>query len=392
MSCPLQVYCSWIGVVSPNGVASWNVAFGSSVDVVTMLAVWSGLAGASVRPSCEHPVIPRAAATAKMINERERTRDESGSRGPPTEGTYGCRRALRAHPRVAARPSTSRRGSPNAKFGIFIHWGVFSIPAWAPTTGGMFDQPDPFRNTPYTEWYLNSLALDGSPVQAHHARPTATGYPTTRSRRSSRRPSPVGTRRSGPICSRRRALGTSCSSRSTTTASCSGRARTRTRSSTDGSSERDLVGELADAVRARGLTYGLYYSGGLDWTFGGLGIDSMRSLDRRDPAVRGVRPLRRRALARADRALRARGALERHRLSDRRQTRRSSSPTTTTRIPTASSTTASTSSASPVAPRTRTSRRPSTPRWTTSRRQVGGVPRHRSLVRAQPQRCPTTTS
>ncbi len=43
-------------------------------------------------------------------------------------------------------------------------------------------------------------------------------------------------------------------------------------------SDRDLVGELADAVRARGLTYGLYYSGGLDWTFGGLGIDSMRTL------------------------------------------------------------------------------------------------------------------
>ena len=43
-------------------------------------------------------------------------------------------------------------------------------------------------------------------------------------------------------------------------------------------SERDLVGELAGAVRGRGLTYGLYYSGGLDWTFGGLGIDSMRSL------------------------------------------------------------------------------------------------------------------
>ena len=39
MSSPLHVYCCWIGVVSPNGVASWNVAFGSSVELVTMLAV-----------------------------------------------------------------------------------------------------------------------------------------------------------------------------------------------------------------------------------------------------------------------------------------------------------------------------------------------------------------
>ena len=30
---------------------------------------------------------------------------------------------------------------------------------------------------------------------------------------------------------------------------------------------RDLVGELGVAVRAQGLRYGLYYSGGLDWTF-----------------------------------------------------------------------------------------------------------------------------
>src|SRR5690606_319674 len=31
-------------------------------------------------------------------------------------------------------------------------------------------------------------------------------------------------------------------------------------------SERDFVGELAEAVRARGMRFGLYYSGGLDWT------------------------------------------------------------------------------------------------------------------------------
>ncbi len=32
-------------------------------------------------------------------------------------------------------------------------------------------------------------------------------------------------------------------------------------------SSRDVVGELAEAVRAEGLRFGLYYSGGLDWTF-----------------------------------------------------------------------------------------------------------------------------
>jgi alpha-L-fucosidase len=32
-------------------------------------------------------------------------------------------------------------------------------------------------------------------------------------------------------------------------------------------SDRDIVGELAEAVRDAGMRFGLYYSGGLDWTF-----------------------------------------------------------------------------------------------------------------------------
>jgi alpha-L-fucosidase len=43
----------------------------------------------------------------------------------------------------------------NAKFGIFIHWGVYSVPAWAPV-GGV-----------YAEWYWNSLHSKGSPTYEH---------------------------------------------------------------------------------------------------------------------------------------------------------------------------------------------------------------------------------
>lgn len=38
----------------------------------------------------------------------------------------------------------------------------------------------------------------------------------------------------------------------------------------DWGSRRDIVGEFAGAVRARGIRFGAYYSGGIDWTFGGL--------------------------------------------------------------------------------------------------------------------------
>src|SRR5579863_9124391 len=36
-----------------------------------------------------------------------------------------------------------------ARFGIFIHWGLYSVPSFAP--------PDKKDETPYAEWYWHSL-------------------------------------------------------------------------------------------------------------------------------------------------------------------------------------------------------------------------------------------
>src|SRR5580704_11967296 len=59
----------------------------------------------------------------------------------------------------------------NAKLGIFIHWGLYSVPAWAPPTGEL-NKVDPskwFYQNPYAEWYLNSLRLKDSPTYKHHS-------------------------------------------------------------------------------------------------------------------------------------------------------------------------------------------------------------------------------
>src|SRR5581483_563808 len=86
----------------------------------------------------------------------------------------------------------------------------------------------------------------------------------------------------------------------------------------DWQASRDIVGELAAAVRARGMRFGTYYSGGLDWTFPSRGERSTDHEHRGDArcgaAVGRVPRVRRRALARAGRALRAVRAVERHRL------------------------------------------------------------------------------
>ncbi len=60
---------------------------------------------------------------------------------------------------MATDASLSQHEAPdwfdNAKFGIFIHWGVYSVPAWAPV-GGV-----------YAEWYWNHMNEKGSPTYDH---------------------------------------------------------------------------------------------------------------------------------------------------------------------------------------------------------------------------------
>ena len=51
----------------------------------------------------------------------------------------------------------------DAKFGIFIHWGVYSVPAYAPVIPGRLA---------YAEWYWNAMTSGRSDPKAN---PTQTG-------------------------------------------------------------------------------------------------------------------------------------------------------------------------------------------------------------------------
>lgn len=62
-----------------------------------------------------------------------------------------------------------------AKFGIFIHWGVWAIPAFAPHIGSISDafKKDYDRAvalTPYSEWYANAIKVPGTPAAEFHAK------------------------------------------------------------------------------------------------------------------------------------------------------------------------------------------------------------------------------
>ena len=61
----------------------------------------------------------------------------------------------------------------DAKLGIFIHWSLFSVPAFAAEKLTLVESQKRgvdahMKNNPYAEWYLNSLMIDGSPTQKYH--------------------------------------------------------------------------------------------------------------------------------------------------------------------------------------------------------------------------------
>jgi alpha-L-fucosidase len=169
----------------------------------------------------------------------------------------------------------------DAKFGIFVHWTPASVPAFAPVG------PDPFAaaaehgwehalaNNPYVEWYQNSLAIDGSPVQRHHREtygdaPYDDFIPAFVAAHEGWRPD-AWANLFAATGARYVVLVTKHHDGFLLWPSATPPAKTGWHA------ERDLVGELATAVRDRGMRFGVYYSGGLDWTFGGLPMHDFAS-------------------------------------------------------------------------------------------------------------------
>lgn len=61
----------------------------------------------------------------------------------------------------------------DCKLGIFIHWGLYSVPAFATPTAelGKINNEEWFTNNPYAEWYYNSLKLGSGATYEHHIKP-----------------------------------------------------------------------------------------------------------------------------------------------------------------------------------------------------------------------------
>ncbi|NAZ75210.1 alpha-L-fucosidase [Kineococcus sp. T13] len=152
-----------------------------------------------------------------------------------------------------------------AKLGIFIHWGAYSVPAWAEPIGelGTFEPEYWFAHNPYAEWYFNTIRIEGSSAAEHH-RSTyggapyddfldvwkaeefdADGWAALFARAGARYVVPTTKHHDG-IC-------------------LWDAPGTEGRNTVARGPQRDLVGEIAAATRRAGMRFGTYYSGGLDW-------------------------------------------------------------------------------------------------------------------------------
>jgi alpha-L-fucosidase len=171
----------------------------------------------------------------------------------------------------------------DAKLGIFVHWTAASVPAYAPITDSPFDLAaeggweEAMRSSPYVEWYQNSIAIEGSPAALHHAevhgnRPYDDFVELWLDGHDGWQPEPwadlfqaAGARYAVLVTKHHDGV-------------LLWPSKTRNPHKARWGSDRDIVGELATEVRARGLRFGTYYSGGLDWSFGGLPMRDLQAM------------------------------------------------------------------------------------------------------------------
>jgi alpha-L-fucosidase len=172
----------------------------------------------------------------------------------------------------------------DAKLGIFIHWGLYSIPAFADRTDGDYAAfmdhlaagKDTRGRIPYAEWYLNGLRVPASPTVRHHQ---AT-YGKDFSYFDFQAPFDQAAQQVDFAEWARLFARAGARYVVMVTRHLDGYPLWPTRVANPHMppgyrSRRDLVGELTEAVRAEGLRMGLYYGGGLDWTFTARPIRTM---------------------------------------------------------------------------------------------------------------------
>jgi len=170
----------------------------------------------------------------------------------------------------------------DAKLGIFVHWTPASVAGFAPVDSEIGDllaaaAPDALAENPYTEWYENSLRFPGSSASRYHrdtyglmpyvelADRYRDGLTTWDPDAWARRFAATGARYVVLVTKHHDGF-------------CLWPSAVANPHRDGWHAGRDVVGELREAVLGAGMRFGVYYSGGLDWTFDDRPIGNLGSL------------------------------------------------------------------------------------------------------------------
>lgn len=160
-----------------------------------------------------------------------------------------------------------------AKLGIFIHWGLYSVPGWAPLSHPQhdFSSADYIKYNPYAEWYLNVMRIPGSPTEAYHREHFGANFSyydfAPIFNRESKKWDPDAMAAAFKEAGARYVVLTSKHHEGFTLWPSTTPNPNPSIPMNERHAERDIVGDLTAAVHRQGMKMGLYYSGGYDWTF-----------------------------------------------------------------------------------------------------------------------------
>lgn len=156
----------------------------------------------------------------------------------------------------------------DSPLGIFIHWGPYSVPAWAEPYGELGTEDDWvkwFTHNAYAEWYFNTIRIEGSPAAVRHKDLYGTlSYESFLDMWDADKFDPAGW---ADLFKRAGADYVIPTTKHHDGVTLWDAPETGNRNTVRRGPHRDLVGEIAQATRDAGMHFGVYYSGGLDWHY-----------------------------------------------------------------------------------------------------------------------------
>lgn len=156
----------------------------------------------------------------------------------------------------------------NAGLGIFVHWGIYSVPAFAPPQMQYGEHEIDaywFANNPYAEWYLNAIRQGHGPAYDYHCKTYGRDFPYesfTELFKAKRFDANVWAKLFKEAGAKYAILTSKHHD-----GFCLWDSKLTDYNSVKQGPKRNLVSEFAEALDKEGIALGLYYSGILDWSF-----------------------------------------------------------------------------------------------------------------------------